>query len=214
MNNASIKFQLAYALIVLTLFFISCKSNEKFKYCTSKLSIEYPATSFQYHNSNSTMDFICDYPQKIIVDNLSFIADTMFDYRIHNTDKKCLVKYRKNNIGIKNKISSLILEKLNVKSDTILEKSYLITYDSIIKNPKHLNNSMLTTMENLTMNLRFLTHSSIVLGKASEEPFYIDSKILKIKDIDELSDFLYLNYNIKLFTNDSIHSVKIIYYMQ
>lgn len=192
--------------------FTFCKSNNYTgeKYSNSKVTIEYPAPLVQRGKSNQHTQCICDYPQKIIAEKQHFRKDTIFEYRINPSNCKCLLKY-KQKYDI-NSVIAFMIDKLNVKSDTIIEDAYLLTSDSII-NSDYKDNSMLTSMENLAMNARFLTHSPIVLGESYGNSFYIDNRILKIRNIDELRDFLYTHHHISLQPSDDVKCVKITYYM-
>lgn len=72
--------------------------------------------------------------------------------------------------------------------------------------------TMLTTLPNLVTNARYLTGAPIVLKDTSTTPFTVDTEFLKIKDIQELSDFLYQSCNLKLIKSDSLKCVRITYY--
>lgn len=174
----------------------------------TECEITYPYYSLSKSKCNNNQ--YIDYPQKIIAELHSFANDTIFDYSINMKSKRCRIYLPTDDFNKKEFRVSLI-EFFKIKSDTLVESAFYLQTDSM-KVSFNNDNIMLTTLQNIVANARYLTGTSIVLDDTNTTPFKISAEFLKIKDINKLCEFLHESYGLTLINNDSIQCVRITYH--
>lgn len=210
MGKIKVVLSIVFLIVILHIVVgISNKRNSKVVEVNGvEISITYPYHSLLPKKSNNKQKHI-GFPQEIIAKTYPFNKDTIYAYALEKQDKRCCI-FIPADVNSQQLRFSLI-DFFKIKSKAVAEPAYLLLTDSM-QITREKDGTMLTTLPNLVTNARYLTGAPIVLKDTSTTPFSIDTEFLKIKDIQELSDFLYQSCNLKLIKSDSLKCVRITYY--